>query len=122
MNLSGAKIRYLLVIYQLSREKGAARSVDIAIKLGVARPSVHRMLSSLVKMGLIHMEPRGAASLTEVGLKEALEYERQYETLYPFFSSFIGLSDYDSELSTIAALSSLPSVCIEALCKKVAAN
>ncbi|MBQ9966413.1 MAG: metal-dependent transcriptional regulator [Clostridia bacterium] len=122
MDLSGAKIRYLLVIYQLSREKGAARSVDIAIKLGVARPSVHRMLSSLVKMGLIHMEPRGSASLTGDGLKEALEYERQYEILYPFFSDYVGLSDYDSELSTIAALSSLPSVCIEALCKKVTAN
>ena len=116
MELSGPKIKYLLIIYKLICEKGSARSVDIAIRLGVARPSVHRMLASLTKMGLVHMEPRSAVTLTEAGTRLAGEFEQQYENLYPFFNRNIGLSGYDAEQSTIAALSSLPQVCIEALC------
>ena len=119
MELSGPKIRYLLIIYRLISEKGSARSVDIAIMLGVARPSVHRMLASLSKMGLVHMEPRSAVTLTSEGNDLAMEYARQYERLFPFFAQYIGLSGYDAEQSTIAALSSLPESCIVALCSKI---
>jgi len=116
MDLSRSKIKYLLIIQRLSRETGNARSVDIAIRLGVARPSVHRMLSTMAEAGLIHMEPRSAVSLTPAGRKAAEAFNRQYEQVYSFFSEELGLSAYDAEQSVIAALSSLPQVCIEALC------
>lgn len=118
MDLSRSKIKYLLIIHRLSRENGGARSVDIAIQLGVARPSVHRMLSALAEDGLVHMEPRSAVTLTPVGREVAEGYDRQYELVYPFFSEELGLSPYDAEQAAVAALSSLPQVCIEALCRK----
>ena len=118
MDLSRSKIKYLLIIYRLCRENGTARSVDIAIHLGVARPSVHRMLSTMADVGLVHMEPRSAVSLTDQGRIAAESYDRQYEQIYPFFSEELGLSPYDAEQSAVAALSSLPQVCIEALCAR----
>lgn len=122
MDLSRSKIKYLLIIHRLSRDTGKARSVDIAIHLGVARPSVHRMLSTLAEAGLIHMEPRSAVSLTPTGRAAAEAFDRQYEQVYPFFSEELGLSPYDAEQSAVAALSSLPQVCIEALCAHCAAR
>ncbi len=122
MELSGPKIKYLLIIYKLIGEKGTARSVDVAIRLGVARPSVHRMLASLQKLGLVSMTPRSAVALTEEGERLAAEFACRYERLFPFFSRNVGLSGYDAEQSTIAALSSLPPVCIEALCGAAASS
>ncbi|MBQ9925222.1 MAG: metal-dependent transcriptional regulator [Clostridia bacterium] len=122
MDLSRSKIKYLLIIHRLSRETGKARSVDIAIHLGVARPSVHRMLTTMAEAGLVHMEPRSAVSLTQQGREAAEGYDRQYELVYPFLSEELGLSTYDAEQSAVAALSSLPRVCIEALCARAAGN
>lgn len=118
MELSRSKIKYLLIIHHLCQEKGAARSVDIAIQLGVARPSVHRMLSSLAEGGFVHMEPRGAVTLTHEGKKAAEVFDRQYQRLYPFFLHELGLSAYDAEQSALAALSALPAACITALCER----
>jgi len=120
MDLSRSKIKYLLIIQRLSRDTGNARSVDIAIRLGVARPSVHRMLSTMAEAGLIHMEPRSAVSLTPAGRQVAEAFDCQYELVYPFFLEELGLSPYDAEQSAVAALSSLPQVCIEALCARCA--
>ena len=118
MELTGPKIRYLVIIYRLWRENASVRSVDISIRLGVARPSVHRMLASLSRMGLIDMKPRGSIKLTEAGLREAERYDERYQLIFPFFEEVIGLSDFDAEQSALAALACLPERCVDALCRK----
>ncbi|MCL6088748.1 MAG: metal-dependent transcriptional regulator [Candidatus Marsarchaeota archaeon] len=52
---------YLLAIYQISKNKGVARTTDIATVLKVSSPSVTNMLERLTERGLItHRKYQGA--------------------------------------------------------------
>lgn len=63
---------YLETILILSQEKAYVRSVDVAERLGVTKPSVSRAISLLRTAGMIHMDPRdGALTLTEKGRQVA---------------------------------------------------
>ncbi len=81
--LSASAIRYLLVIRSFSLDGGGVRSALIADKLGVSRPSVHKMMESLGKAGLIHKNGYGAVFFTEEGEGLAGLYESCYERLKP---------------------------------------
>ena len=65
--LTSAKIRYLSVLYELSRDGTGVRSVDVARELNVSRPSVHSMMEKLRTEGYIKKSSYGAAYLTERG-------------------------------------------------------
>lgn len=59
---------YLETILVLSQEKPYVRSVDVAERLGVTKPSVSRAISLLRTAGMIRMDPHdGALTLTEEG-------------------------------------------------------
>ena len=68
---------YLETIYQLSRERGTVRSVDVAESMGYSKPSVSRAVGLLKNGGYLVMEKDGALTLTETGLEIALKiFER----------------------------------------------
>ena len=68
---------YLETIYQLSRERGTVRSVDVAESMGYSKPSVSRAVGLLKQGGYLVMEKDGALTLTESGLETARKvYER----------------------------------------------
>ena len=68
---------YLETIYQLSRERGTVRSVDVAESMGYSKPSVSRAVGLLKQGGYLVMEKDGALTLTESGLEIAQKiYER----------------------------------------------
>lgn len=67
MELTTAQIRYLLTIRDLREERLALRSVDLSRRLGVSKPSAHRMLSQLEELGLLRKKPCGAVEITEQG-------------------------------------------------------
>lgn len=48
MELSGAHLRYLYTIYEISKTTPDVRSASIAKRLRVSRPSVTRMLKVLM--------------------------------------------------------------------------
>ena len=48
MELTGVQIRYLLAIQELWEAHEALRSVELSRRLGVSKPSVHRVLAQLV--------------------------------------------------------------------------
>ncbi len=116
MELTNAKIKYLLIISKLVETKGEARSVDIAIELGVARPSVCRMLKTLADMGLIEKQPRQTAKLTQLGQEISGCYLEQYKRIYPFFKQFANLSTFDAEECALAILGNLSRRCVDSLC------
>ena len=62
---------YLETIYQLSRERGTVRSVDVAESMGYSKPSVSRAVGLLKQGGYLVMEKDGALTLTESGLEIA---------------------------------------------------
>lgn len=68
---------YLEAILMLSREGGGVRSVDIAVKLGVSKPSVSHAMKLLREDGYIAMDRYGTVTLLEKGAEIAGRiYER----------------------------------------------
>ncbi|NCC61618.1 MAG: winged helix-turn-helix transcriptional regulator [Verrucomicrobiae bacterium] len=61
--LSASSIRYLIALNALDKECGI-RCVDIAEKLGLTKPSVHRMMETLCDRALVKKVKYGMLFLT----------------------------------------------------------
>ena len=58
---------YLETVYLLEEEHGHAHCADIAIKMGVSKPSVTKAMKQLKIKGYINKETYGTITLTKVG-------------------------------------------------------
>ena len=68
---------YLETIYCLAKERGAVRSVDVAVQLGYSKPSVSRAVGLLKSQGLLTVDKDGFLHLTAQGFETAeLIFER----------------------------------------------
>lgn len=67
---------YLEAILMITREKGHARSIDVANELGFAKPSVSVAMKNFREEGYIETDSDGIITLTAKGLEVA---ERVYE-------------------------------------------
>ena len=65
--LSPSREDYLKAIYKLSGRTQLVRSIDIAIYLGVSKPSVHSAVTTLQEEGLVIKPLGGEIQLTEEG-------------------------------------------------------
>jgi Mn-dependent DtxR family transcriptional regulator len=84
---------YLEAIYELSINGAspAVRSVDIAEKLGVSRPSVNNALNILKKERMVVQEPYGAVSLTCQGELYGQSIYDRHMTLFNFLNKVLGV-------------------------------
>lgn len=104
IELSYSSQIYLNSIYQLGKQKGYVRPVDISNEMQVSKPSVTRAIRVLAEQGMIDKNSDGEISLTAAG-NEAVELMRgRYETIKKFFSNAIGKCcvPSDKEVSKIA--------------------
>ena len=76
MALTSSMEDYLEAVLILHQKRGSVRGVDIAVHLGVTKPSVSRAVKELSKFGHIIKNTDGTLSLTETGLQLA---EQIYE-------------------------------------------
>lgn len=81
MNIRESGENYLEAILILQKEKGYARSIDVAKFLGVTKPSVSRAMSILKSGGYIEFPEDGHLSLTETGLEVAQRMYERHELL-----------------------------------------
>lgn len=81
---------YLECIYQTNRGQGV-KSTDIASKLSVSKPSVHRAIVTLAEMGLVTQEKYSLIYLTESGQKKAAEVSTKHEILSGFLQDVLGI-------------------------------
>ncbi len=77
---------YLETILRLREEKGYARSIDIAISLGITKPSVSVAMKRLRENGYINMDENNYITLTESGNEIARRIYHRHTTLTNFFS------------------------------------
>ncbi|WP_101927212.1 MULTISPECIES: manganese-binding transcriptional regulator MntR [Luteimonas] len=75
---------YVELISDLIADRGEARQVDIAERLGVAQPTVARMLQRLVRDGLVRQKPYRSAFLTEAGETLAQSSRARHQTVEAF--------------------------------------
>lgn len=62
---------YLEAILMLKQENGFVRSVDVARRLNVSKPSVSRAMSILEENGYVALGKLGSLELTEKGMAKA---------------------------------------------------
>ena len=88
MNIYESAEDYLEAMLMLKEERGYIRSVDVAEKLGVTKPSVSYATKRLRESGYISTDPAGMIVLLPPGLEIA---ERMYERHKLLTELFIGL-------------------------------
>ncbi len=75
---------YVELISDLLADGGEARQVDIAARLGVAQPTVAKMLKRLVKGGWVVQKPYRGAFLTPAGEALAAASRERHQTVERF--------------------------------------
>jgi DtxR family transcriptional regulator, manganese transport regulator len=78
---------YVELIADLIDDGGEARQVDIAARLGVAQPTVAKMLKRLTEDGLVVQKPYRGAFLSEAGRDLALRSRERHRVVERFLLS-----------------------------------
>lgn len=87
---------YLEAMLILEEEKGYIRSVDIARRLGVSKPSVSYACKRLRESGYINMDANGPIALAPAGYKIAKRIYERHKALTAFLSK-LGVSEDQAE-------------------------
>lgn len=87
MNIHESSEDYLEAILRLTESKGYARSVDIALLLGVTKPSVSVAMKRLRENGYLTMDEDNLIRLTPMGMDIARNIYARHKTLTMFFES-----------------------------------
>lgn len=78
----------------LQKESGTApRSVEVAKKLGVSKPSVSRAMGILVERGYLRINDNGTLQLTEKGEAKANDVYERHILLTQFLMKIAGVSE-----------------------------
>ncbi len=85
MKIQKAAEDYLETMLILKEQKGYIRSVDIAQRMGVKKPSVTYSTKRLRENGYITMNEDGMISLTESGMEIADRIYTRHKVLSDFF-------------------------------------
>jgi Mn-dependent DtxR family transcriptional regulator len=81
MNIHESAEDYLEAMLMLKEERGYIRSIDVAEKLGVTKPSVSYATKRLRESGYISFDPAGMIVLEEPGLKIATRIFERHKLL-----------------------------------------
>lgn len=88
---------YLEAILRLQLENGFVRSVDVANKLAVSRPSVSRAMGVLEKDGYIEFGMGNMIKLTPKGQEKAEDVYGRHKLLTKFLIKITGLPEDQCE-------------------------
>ena len=109
MELTSAHLRYLLAIYEVSQTHLDISSRSIAEKLGVTKPSVVRIMNLLMERGMIVKEHYGKIYLTDRGIWEAKQVDRELKAILEHFPPVSApLSSEERFSAALAMTSALP--------------
>ncbi|MCI5604521.1 MAG: metal-dependent transcriptional regulator [Clostridia bacterium] len=95
--ISEALEDYLEAIYLFSRKKSSVRITDIAIHLGISKPSVNRAVNTLKKQGYVSHEPYGDVILTEKGRALGYDLYDRHRMIKKFLINVLHLSVDEAE-------------------------
>lgn len=88
---------YLEAVYALCAKEDHAHVTDIAVKLSLSKPSVHRAMAQLRDAELIRQEPYGQVTLTEEGRAVAESVVRRHRLVKRFLHEVLGLEEQTAD-------------------------
>ncbi len=115
--LTASQEDYLEAIYNISEEKKAARSKDIADRLKVRASSVTGALRALGKMELINYAPYDLITLTDKGHKVAKEVVRRHKALQKFLVDVLGVEEKAADEAACRMEHAVPKSIVDRLVK-----
>lgn len=89
---SASTEHYLRAILELREERGYARVVDIATRVGVTKGTVSLTLSHLAKRGLVRFDAARFPLLTPAGRRVATDVRGRYTIVLAFLTEVLGLT------------------------------
>lgn len=89
--LSSSQEDYLKEIYLMYMRGQEIRVTDIAVTLGISKPSVNKAINSLKEQGYITHEHYGAIELTEAGLEVGEDIAETYRIANKFLVEVLGV-------------------------------
>jgi DtxR family transcriptional regulator, Mn-dependent transcriptional regulator len=89
--LSISTEHYLRAILELREERGYARVVDIATRLGVTKGSVSLALAHLADAGLVRFDAARFPTLTAAGRRVAQDVRGRFRIVLTFLTDVLGL-------------------------------
>ncbi len=90
-DLSPSAEHYLRAILELRAERGYARAVDIATRVGVTKGTVSLMLGQLERRGLVRHDAARFPVLTAAGRRIAADVRGRYAIVHAFLGDVLGL-------------------------------
>lgn len=89
--LSVSSEHYLRTILELREERGYARVVDIAARMGLTKGSVSVALTHLAERGLLRFDAARFPILTPAGRRVALDVRGRFQIVLAFLTDVLGL-------------------------------
>jgi DtxR family Mn-dependent transcriptional regulator len=89
--LSISNEHYLRTILELREERGYARVVDIATRLGLTKGSVSVALAQLEDRGLLRFDSAHFPVLTAAGKRVALDVRGRFQIVLAFLTDILGV-------------------------------
>ncbi len=116
--LTASNIRYLITLRTLDCETGI-RCTDIAQALGFSKPSVHEMMKTLRKKGLVEMAKCGTVFLTEDGRALAERHIVYFDAVRDYLQRELALPPEDSIHAACALITEVSDESIESMYKQI---
>ena len=85
MTLTDSNLRYLLAIHHLAQQNTEVSPLALAQAMGVTKPSVTSILTSLMKQGVIVRRRYGKIYITDRGVLYARYYDELVEKILQHF-------------------------------------
>ena len=116
MQILRASEDYLEAMLMMQKEHGYVRSIDIAEKLGVTKPSVTYATKRLRENGYITMDKDGLITLTEQGMSIASSMLDRHQTLTRFLMA-LGVDRETAEADACKMEHDISQTSFEAICR-----
>lgn len=118
MNIHKSAEDYLEAMLMLKEERGYVRSIDVAEKLGVTKPSVSYATKRLRENGYITMDESSFITLTPSGMEIADRIYTRHKTLTDFFTR-LGVDEALAREDACKVEHDLSEETFQALCRHV---
>ena len=123
MQILRASEDYLETMLMMKEKHGYIRSIDIAEYLGVTKPSVTSILTSLMKQGVIVRRRYGKIYITDRGVLYARYYDELVEKILQHFPlAGEGFTPEECYSAAVAMAVSLPAGEIDEKCEALYDN